>query len=262
MENEAKLEREPGSEGLSDGKNMEVREPPSGGQPLTAGIPASPDGQAATGFSIEGLKLELPDLLRPQEKSANSDSVLDELADDMLEVIKKINQIESRVSALGALVQYQQQMLEGGVASIVMEMNRLKENLLSDRKEFAMRSSLNAILPSLESLGYIEEMYRDDGDARPQKQCELIKNVLTGLIRTMGYREFESKVGSDFDPYTMASAGNEEGEPGKVLRVAWPGYLFGQSVVKPCGVILGKKKSSQNSDQPSSTTEAKERFHG
>jgi molecular chaperone GrpE (heat shock protein) len=219
------------------------------------------DLETLVNFNVESLKLELPGFSKPPRKNVELTEIVEEVADDMLDIIKKIGQIENKITLLGSTVQYLQQLVENSSKSIVIEIDRIKEILISDRKEFTSRSTLNALIPTLESLRFIEEISVEEKDNRLRKQSELIRSVLTGLIQMLGYREHEAKTGTDFDPFTMRCMGYDDGEPGKVIRTVYPGYISGNLMVKPCGVILGKKTNTQNTVQQSSTIESKENSH-
>lgn len=166
----------------------------------------------------------------------------EEMAEDMLDLIKRVNAIDAKLTELTGAVERIIAFMETESASRDRETAKLKESLISDRKEIVGRSTLNALIPAIDSLRFLEETHK--GRKRQSsllKQTHHLLDVLTGITHTLGYRAQEASPGEAFDPWTMECVGYDRGEPGRVVRVDRPGYRAGKILVRPCRVVLGKQ---------------------
>jgi molecular chaperone GrpE (heat shock protein) len=215
-------------------------EKPSAEKPVSsASAPA--DFKTAPTFTLSAADLKL-DLMPDRPPSgADANSLHEELADDMLALTKQMAAQEARLAALTASVSQLQATVEGMARAHGMELDQLKEALVSDRKELIGRSTFNALVPAIESLHCIEGMCQGrKGHAPLLQQTQTILNLLTGITRSLGYQSMEVEKGAPFDPKIMECVGLEAGEPGRVLRVDSPGFRAGSVLVRPCRVILGR----------------------
>lgn len=165
----------------------------------------------------------------------------EELAEDMLDLMKKVSALDVKLSALVAVVMQLQASLEAATRVQGLEIEKLKEALISERKELIGRSTFNAVMPAIESLRFLEDM-QAGRKALPQltKQTQNLLDVLTGITQALGYRPVEVLNGEAFDPYTMECVGYVPGEQGKVVRMERSGYKAGNVMVRPCRVYLGQ----------------------
>jgi molecular chaperone GrpE (heat shock protein) len=221
--------------------------PPYSGQPPAESPSPAEDSPAvlavppALQLSAADLKIDLA-CARPSS-GTDADALQEELADDMLELTKQMAAQDARLTALTAAVAQLEATLEGMARAQGIEMERLKEVLISDRKELIGRSTFNALVPAMESLRYLDSMHHGHKlHASLRQQTRTILDLLTGIAQSLGYRAMEVEKGAPFDPQTMECVGFEEGEPGRVLRVDGPGYRAGSVLVRPCRVILGRPK--------------------
>jgi molecular chaperone GrpE (heat shock protein) len=175
---------------------------------------------------------------------------LNKIADDLLELEKRTTAIEGHLNSIASNIDRFQRSLESAARGQTIEIERLKEKLISDRKELISRGTFNAIRPAIESLNFMIEIYRNrPEDGAMLRQTRSILDLLTSITQLLGYRPFEVAPGDDFNPHTMECSGYGQGVVGKVVRVDQPGYVAGDVMVRPCKVILGH---TVNGSEPTS----------
>ncbi len=231
----------------------ETREPDDGsGAPATASEPTMDEATGERPVRVDGLEsfeLKLSpeavgaELFKTpaQKESERATQVIDEVAEDMLELMKRATALDAKVDALAAGLARLQQTVSDAARMQGHEIDKLKETLISDRKELIGRSTFNALTPAIESFQYLREAYQklaeDHGAVR---QTATMLDLLNGIVQMLGYQPFTATPGEAFDPHRMECAGYGEGEPGRVISVERPGYKAGGLLVRPCAVVIGK----------------------
>ncbi|MFH1464834.1 MAG: nucleotide exchange factor GrpE [Pseudomonadota bacterium] len=140
-----------------------------------------------------------------------------------------------RVDALGATV------LEARRAN-ALELERLRQHLLEERKILALRSVFNAVVVSLDSLRGMQAGLDPAVDGRLGGQLELVTASLTNILQGLGFLEFKAPSGQPFDATWMVCLGFAEGPAGIVLACPRAGYRVGETVVRPAGVWVGSQQ--------------------
>jgi molecular chaperone GrpE (heat shock protein) len=215
---------------------------PTPAAPSTSPSPSAVSGERldqaleAT-FAIPAISV---DLFKTKQAPSHEPETLEEVAEDLLELMKQMSTLEGRMASLAASVERLQQTVESGVRAQLMEADRLKEALISDRKEFIGRSTFNAIRPAMESLQYLKEGYEErQADAGQIRHTQALLDILGGVAQMLGYQSFSPTLGDEFDPQSMECSGYAPGASGKVVQVERAGYRAGSVLVRPCAVILG-----------------------
>jgi hypothetical protein len=124
------------------------------------------------------------DLSKPKSSSAGPDKqdVLDEIADDLLELMKRTTAIEAQLRSISVNLYQLTKSVESAARGHAIEIERLKESLISDRKEFIGRGTFNAIRPAIESLNFMMEAYRNrPEDEALLRQTGAVHDLLTGI---------------------------------------------------------------------------------
>jgi molecular chaperone GrpE (heat shock protein) len=208
--------------------------------------PARQAGSPPLDLSLDADALKV-DLFAADKRPARSDAgVMEEIADDLLELMKRMGQLESRLAAVAATVDALQQQAGASAHVQGVEIEKLKEALLSDRKEYIGRSTFNVVRPAFESLQDLKGGYeKQQADPEQIRHTQSLIDVLGGVIQMLGYQAFAPDPGQDFDPQTMECAGHADGVPGKIVRVERPGYRAGSVLVRPCAVVLGRETESE-----------------
>jgi molecular chaperone GrpE (heat shock protein) len=125
---------------------------------------------------------------------------------------------------------------QAGFAAQRRALAELRREVLGDRRAFAMASVFSAVAPALDSLQTIRVGL--DADAALAAQTDAVTSALQSLLQSLGYLSFEAAVGQPFAPERMECLGHVDGPPGVVLAAVRPGYLAGDVVVRPAGVLL------------------------
>jgi molecular chaperone GrpE (heat shock protein) len=234
MNDDTKPPTSPENQTISDDKASG----PAPAAPAPPAVSGERLGQALEAtFAIPAISV---DLFKPTPAPTHEPETLEEVAEDLLEIMKQMSTLEGRMASLAAGVERLQQTVESGVRAQLMEIDRLKEALVSDRKEFIGRSTFNAIRPAIESLQYLKEGYEErQVDAGQIRHTQALLDILGGVAQMLGYQSFTPTLGDDFDPQIMECSGYAPGAVGKVVQVERAGYRAGSVLVRPCAVILG-----------------------
>ena len=175
--------------------------------------------------------------------SADNDlrELLEEAVEDNLVLQEKMQQLERMLAAANSRIIAMHETMTNAYRSHSIDLQKLREELLSERKAFLGKNTFNAIIPVLDSL--IATKAQMDGAAEKLAYDKIggVVDVLTGILQNIGYSVFTIEEGAKFDPATMECFGHETGAPGVVIRVVAPGYSAGDIVVNPCKVIVGKE---------------------
>ena len=187
----------------------------------------------------ETIKIEIPPLgvEGPQRKD---DEVLEEIADDLVDVPRRLRALEKGQKELEARVAQ----LEAGVRTAgqaqVREIRQLRTDLLGDRKTLMAVNLFNGIVQSLDSLRTMEKGLESESGSAVYNQVHALLQMLKMMLRGMGIVEYEVEKGADFDPQRMECLDFADGKAGLVLETARPGYAIHTAVVRPAGVIVGR----------------------
>ncbi len=67
-----------------------------------------------------------------------------------------------------------------------------------------------------------------------------IARKFQGALEASGVKEILAEPGMDFDPNLHEAVAQDEGEPGKIVRVLQKGYTMGERVIRPAMVTVGR----------------------
>lgn len=174
----------------------------------------------------------------PRGDSSSFAGQLDELADDMLMLMKRVKSIEAQQSQL--LQRLDQ--LDGSLGQIgaatEREFVKLRRELLGERKYIAQMSTFSAVVTSLERLRTVYEELDPRIDPVAVTQIDALIQTLATMLRALGFAEFEPEVGEAFDPTRMECVGYAAGSANRVVRCVRPGFSCGEQIVRPAAVII------------------------
>ena len=202
--------------------------------------PAEPGGagvldlgrfEAALQVDLKLGEMEPLESLAPDEPVGKVENFLNEIAEDMLQVLKSLKELENRQQELGARIEQMSQ-------ANARELDTLRRDLLGERKALAAISVFQAMVPWLDSLRIMHRKLHPKRDAGPRRQLQGIMDVLTMMLQGLGFEEFQVKLKEAFDPKRMECCGYAEGLPGVVLALERPGYRTQAQVVRPAGVFI------------------------
>jgi molecular chaperone GrpE (heat shock protein) len=168
--------------------------------------------------------------------------IMEELADDMLHLIEMQNKINNRLETIEKTLNNILTSNEHFFKASSQEINKLRTDLLTERKAFLGKSTFNALLPALESLKLSMENLDQEESRILYNQMSGISDLLMMILQTIGYKPFVVEPGEEFDTMRMECVGWEPGESGVVLRTERQGFMAGEQIAKPCQVIVGKNE--------------------
>ncbi len=188
---------------------------------------------------------EDPQVSAIEPSAAESPHVLEELADDMLEVLRRLRALEQGQTEIKErLAQVDARVFES-TRAIAHEMDQQRRDLLAERKSLLARSLFNAVVAHVDGLRAMRagledgKRHRDKQTNRMIRQLEAIELSLITALQGFGYREFRAEVGHPFTPTTMECVGYANGQPGVVVQAVRTGFLAPDGgVARPAGVLL------------------------
>lgn len=235
--------------------------------------PAAPPGETEDpGVKLDALqdalKLTLPDKVIPRRTRKTTEhrqikTTVEEIAEDMLEVTRRLKAIEQAQAALASRLEQLDARIWEGVKANARETDTLRRELLGDRKSILARTLFNAIVSHVDSLRAFRQGLAQMGNmsyqssmrrrgrrgSRPghggvsSQAIEQIKAVELSLITALqglDFHEFHAQPGEPFSPDRMECLGYGTGVPGVVLKAVRPGYLSRDDVIRPAGVLIAR----------------------
>jgi hypothetical protein len=181
---------------------------------------------------------------------AGPPSLLDELVEDMMHVLQRLQAIEEGIGRLqGRIEQLGARSDETGRA-IAGELSSQRRDLLGERKGVLARGLFNAVVGHIDALRAMRQgLYDPKGNLeknnrRTADHLDAIEITLLTALQGMGFNEFHAKVGDPFSPSSMECLGYARGERGVVLRVVRSGFVASEGVVRPAGVYIAEPVKS------------------
>ena len=118
------------------------------------------------------------------------------------------------------------------------------EKETADFKKYAQQSLIEELLPALD--GFDMALKNEPKDEVVKKYLQGFIMIRTKLISALSSQHVEvidPKIGDEYDPNTMQAFSTVEGEEdNKVAEVFTKGYRMYDHLLRPCGVIVTKKK--------------------
>ena len=171
-------------------------------------------------------------------RPAPPDDALEEIAEDMEDVIQRLGRLERQsqetalaVTALRDIVaehsSYQYRLVES-----------VRNDLADSRKGLALRSVFDPTALALDQLEAILKGFDPEKEQAIYGQVSAATSTLSNLLQSFGFTRVAPDVGAPFDPARMQCLGYAQGQPGVVLQVLRPGYLAGEILIRPSGVLI------------------------
>ncbi len=163
---------------------------------------------------------------------------LEEIAEDMEDVIQRLGRLEQQTQETASAVAA----LRDVIAEHSSYQHRLVESVRSDlsegRKGLALRSVFDPAAGALDQLEAIRKGFDPQKEQAVYGQVSAATSTLSNLLQSLGFTRFVPELGDPFDPTRMQCLGYAQGKPGVVLQVLRPGYLAGETLVRPSGVLI------------------------
>lgn len=178
--------------------------------------------------------------------------LLGELAEDMMDVLKRLAGIEEGLARLGLRIdQVDGRVYETG-RSLAAELATQRRDLLGERRSVLARGLFNAVVGHLDSLRAMRQGLQDGKDRydknnkRMMKQLEAVEITLVTALQGMGFHEFHAREGDTFSPVTMECLGYVKGEQGIVLRAVRSGFEAPEGIARPAGVYIAEPRKGSD----------------
>lgn len=169
---------------------------------------------------------------------------MEELADDMLALLKRVKTLEEQQTETLSRLELLRTSLVAAAESTARESDALRRELLGERKHLAMMSAFLAVAPGLERLQIMRGELDPAKDRRTLDQLHAVVETLSTMLRGLGFTQFEAQANEPFDSTRMECVGFDRGEPNVVLKCVRAGFLAGQTVVRPAGVLIANPRDN------------------
>jgi molecular chaperone GrpE (heat shock protein) len=208
-------------------------------EPAETATPAAEVGPAAPGaIDLGQLNAALALGIKTAPTAPRSEEALEELADDLLHLLRRVQAVEQRQEEILARLDQLAQSVQQGLRALGQQTEGVARDLAGERRGLAMVGLFNATLPALESLDAMRGALDPDKDPVFHRQVAAVSDILSRLLRSLGLTEFRPDVGQPFDPWSMECRGFANGPPGVVLGVVRPGYRAAEQIVLPAAVRI------------------------
>lgn len=183
---------------------------------------------------------ELPLRNTPNLISDNLYATVEEIAEDIVHIIRSVKQIEGNQDHVAELLAEIRKEIGDQKHQISVEFAKLKNEFFGEQKALINRKTFDTIIPTLDSLIIMKDSLSLKQKGIPS-QLDSVIALMNNVIQSLGFSAFQSEIGSGFNPAQMECIGfSEKGEPGTIVKVIRPGYKAGSVIVRPCGVLLAK----------------------
>jgi|GEM_PF-5820712 molecular chaperone GrpE (heat shock protein) len=224
--------------------------------PDNAPEPTNGDPIAALGFDFSAVERALSANLKgrplapaaapqpaaaPEPAAPKPDATaeaLGELADDMLDLLRRVTGLETGQAEVLARLEKLEAATRDGAKVQARETETIRRELTGAHAALAARAVAEAVFPVLDKLRPMRAAITPRRNEALCNQLDAILDSLAGMLRAFGFTAFEPAIGTPFDPVTMRSAGEKKGPPGVVLGVEQPGYRTKESVLRPAAVFV------------------------
>ncbi len=163
---------------------------------------------------------------------------LGELADDMLDLLRRVKGLEATQADVIARLERIETTARDGARMQARETDNIRRELLGEHSALAARATAEAVFPVLDKLRPMRAAINPRKNEVLANQLDAVLEILAGMLRAFGFVPFEPALGTPFDPNRMRCVGERKGPPGVVLGVEQPGFLAKDTVLRPAGVLL------------------------
>ncbi len=163
---------------------------------------------------------------------------LEELAEDMVALLRRMAGLEESLAGIGKLVGDVRLGVDDLRVSHARALDALRRDSIGDRRHTAAVGVLDAMIAWMDALAAHGRRTGDDGPPEAAHQTAVTLDLLAAMLRSMGFVSLEVVVGDPYDPARMQCVGHADGRPGVVLEVVGPGYASDGVVVRPARVLI------------------------
>jgi molecular chaperone GrpE (heat shock protein) len=183
------------------------------------------------------MKDERPARAEPSVPPGVPSAALEELADDMLEVLQRLGNLERQSQETAAAIAEMRRYLQEATNHHSRAVDGLRAEVNGDRRGIALKLIFEPVAAALDSLDMLRQGLDPASDGRAYGQLTAAAATLSNVLAALGFERFDAALGESFDPRRMQSFGHADGEPGVVLGILHPGYTASSTVVRPASVL-------------------------
>jgi molecular chaperone GrpE (heat shock protein) len=179
------------------------------------------------------------DLSTLLSQSEDTQQLVQEIAEDMEPIIRIINRIDQRQTAIETRIDQIEQQVQGGAQAHARELDKLRKELLSEQGTTLGVSLFNVIGDALENLNSI--MGSLEADSKLYHNAGGIVVMLESMLRNVHISKFTVEPGEPFDPSRMRVEDFEDSEIDGVVRTTKYGYMIKDQVLREASVIVSRQ---------------------
>jgi molecular chaperone GrpE (heat shock protein) len=171
-------------------------------------------------------------------KQAPASDAIEEIAEDMVDIVQRLGKLERQMQESSASLASLHDVFAEHSSYQYKLVESVRRDLAGDRKALTLRALFDPAALALDQLEVIRKGFDPEKDQAVYGQVSAAAATLDNLLQSLGFTRFVPQPGDSFDPSRMQCLGYASGEIGVVLKVLRPGYLAGDSLVRPAGVLI------------------------
>ena len=163
------------------------------------------------------------------------------------EETNKISELEIKVTELDKqIVEYDNQLKRA-----VADYHNLEKRVSEGRSELTKWGTVELLAKMLPVLDHLEQalsgMSEQDRQSGWAKGVELAVKELNQVLQSEGLSQIAAD--GQFDPNLHEAVDTQEGEDNMILKVVRKGYTLNGKVLRPAGVVVGRKSESSSENK-------------
>jgi molecular chaperone GrpE (heat shock protein) len=181
-----------------------------------------------------------------QGESAKVLERLEELADDMLTLMRRLRELEAgQQKLLERLDQFVEQQA-ASQRNAAREVDTLRRDLIGERRHLATTELIQEMMPLIDRMSAMRDHLDPERDERMRTQLGGVVDALGACLRRLGGQEFFVDSGTAFDQFQMDANEQWLGASSVVEVTLKPGMRVGQIVLRRALVKLAAQQATNN----------------
>jgi hypothetical protein len=163
---------------------------------------------------------------------------LEEIAEDMLDVLQRLGNLERGMQDAGAGIAGLRRALEETAIQQRKSLDTIRSEVVGDRRSLVLRLVFDPVAAAIDSLEMLGRGLDATREQAAYGQITAAAATLANVLLALGYQRFDTVAGEAFDPNRMQCFGYVAGDPGVVLEALHPGYSAANIVIRPARVLI------------------------
>ncbi|MBI4035575.1 nucleotide exchange factor GrpE [Candidatus Daviesbacteria bacterium] len=168
-----------------------------------------------------------------------------EQLDDAIENATKLAEVQQLQKQL-AEVKVEHEDLRNQLKRAVADYHNLEKRVQEGRSELTKWGTGELLVKLLPALDHLEQALSGAGDSDRQsgwfRGVELAVKELNQVLQSEGLSQIAAD--GQFDPNLHEALDTQEGEDNKILKIIKKGYTLNGKVLRPAGVVVGRKEQT------------------